>query len=164
MILSSEREKVLEPIPQNFIDMARNKVVQEKKYLLKTEVIDNIEQTDIQTVPNGTTLNNTIKQNYNEQPKNIIPQNSIKQNTDISPKYFKDCAGNEFKIENGVLYSKGWFNSNLKFRIITEKTNKVVPLDGKILQIFGWNKVEPTDNPSEDKDVDIFDEENVINS
>lgn len=148
--------QVLSPIPPNFIDMAINKVLYSQSKEKQQTVLDN-ENTIIQTP-----ITHKQEAYQEEHPVN----NQLKSNTtdkQSEVKYFKDSRGNEFKIENGVLYSKEWAKSKLKFRIINEKTGNVMNLDGKILQIFGWSRVDDVNEDISDDDINVDEvtEENV---
>lgn len=150
--------RVLDPIPSNFIDIARQKVLTQKKMEdAREQQLNSMENNIIQQSPQQTNTNPKVV----EQTQSIQTTNN-KDNSSI--RYFKDSRGNEFKIENGVLYSKEWSKSKLKFRIINEKTGNVMNLDGKILQIFGWARVDDINHDEvsdDDINVDDITEETV---
>lgn len=56
----------------------------------------------------------------------------------------------EIKSENGILYEKRWITvtpvENENIRIISDKTNKVVMLTDKHIEIKKWVKLNDTDN------------------
>lgn len=150
--------RVLDPIPSNFIDIARQKVLTQKKMEdAREQQLNSMENNIIQQSPQQTNTNPKVV----EQTQSIQTTNN-KDNSSI--RYFKDSRGNEFKIENGILYSKEWSKSKLKFRIINEKTGNVMNLDGKILQIFGWARVDDINHDEvsdDDINVDDITEETV---
>lgn len=150
--------RVLDPIPSNFIDIARQKVLTQKKMEdAREQQLNSMENNIIQQSPQQTNTNPKVV----DQTQSIQTTNN-KDNSSI--RYFKDSRGNEFKIENGVLYSKEWSKSKLKFRIINEKTGNVMNLDGKILQIFGWARVDDINHEEvsdDDINVDSITEETV---
>lgn len=59
----------------------------------------------------------------------------------LTPKFFTD-NGTEFKTVGGKLYKKTWVNVNMDYyRIISDKTNKIVNLTGKTVQTLDWIEI-----------------------
>ena len=59
----------------------------------------------------------------------------------LTPKFFTD-NGTEFKTVGGKLYKKTWVNVNMDYyRIISDKTNKIVNLTGKTIQTLDWVEI-----------------------
>jgi len=58
-----------------------------------------------------------------------------------SPKFFTD-NGTEYKTVEGHLYKKTWVNVNMDYyRIVNDKTNKIVNLVGKTVQTLDWVEI-----------------------
>ena len=63
------------------------------------------------------------------------------QSSNIEPLYFKDGAGNQYKSDNGTLYVLGWQDTDLQVRLVSEKSRKIIPTNGKKFQIYGWHTI-----------------------
>lgn len=131
-------EEVLEPIPSNFVERA---IAAVKMRGGKKNAESNPEQpvSDYQVQPPPS-------------QHAAVEQPTVKK--DDPPKFFKDANGNEFKIEGGILYAKTWKTLNAKVRIVKSANKKEIPMDGKIVQVFGWVRVEDSVK-GDDDDVDI---------
>lgn len=67
-------------------------------------------------------------------PPQVVVQSTV-------PKFFTD-NGTEFKTVEGHLYKKTWVNVNMDYyRIINDKTNKIVNLTGKTVQTLDWIEI-----------------------
>lgn len=67
------------------------------------------------------------------------PPPVVIQNT--APKFFTD-NGTEYKTVEGHLYKKTWVNVNMDYyRIVNDKTNKIVNLVGKTVQTLDWVEI-----------------------
>lgn len=162
---------VLEPIPQNVTDIARAMVLRNnrgKPQINHTKAEagmkdDAMEARKAFGVVDSTTTTEEYSNKFkpNEIPTVAMPPNVTQQvpmsaltapTVSQAPQvqYFKDINGNEFKLVNGRLYSKGWFTPKAECRIINTKTGKVISSDGKTIQLFGWNEVSNNDSNSDD--------------
>ena len=112
------------------------------------------------TAPNQLSNVNQVKVGSNTTRELMSPSNiqmtdqnknsSIKTPTPVSvqespPKYYK-LGDIEIKNHNGVIYQKQWVKLTpyeaSNFRVINSKTNKIVPLTGKSIEIKKWVMVE----------------------
>lgn len=162
---------VLEPIPQNVTDIARAMVLRNnrgKPQINHTKAEagmkdDTLEARKAFGVVDGTTTTEEYSNKFkpNEIPTVAMPPNVTQQvpmsaltapTVSQAPQvqYFKDINGNEFKLVNGRLYSKGWFTPKAECRIINTKTGKVISSEGKTVQLFGWNEVSNNNSNSDD--------------
>ena len=61
------------------------------------------------------------------------------QQTEV--RYFK-IGSTECKVENGKVYQKQWMpvneNEMMNYRLISDKNNKILPMDGKHLEMLKW--------------------------
>jgi hypothetical protein len=171
-MFSDDDGDVLEPIPHNVTDIARAMVLRNNKGKpqinhTKAEAgmkDDAMEARKAFGVVDSTTptVEQPIESLPREAPIMSMPPNVTQQvpmsaltapTVSQAPKvqYFKDINGNEFKLVNGRLYSKGWFTPKAECRIINTKTGKVISSDGKTIQLFGWNEVGNNSSNNDDK-------------
>lgn len=163
---------VLEPIPQNVTDIARAMVLRNnrgKPQINHTKAEAGMKDDAMEARKAfGVVVDNTtpIVEHSNEpnpietpimtMPPNVtqqVPMSALTAPTvSQAPQvqYFKDINGNEFKLVNGRLYSKGWFTPKAECRIINTKTGKVISSEGKTIQLFGWNEVSNNNSNSDD--------------
>lgn len=67
------------------------------------------------------------------------PQQAVQQNS--QPSYFK-VNGMECKMENGKVYQRQWTRITeeemANYRMVSDKTNRIMPFDGKHLETMKW--------------------------
>ena len=79
--------------------------------------------------------------------KPVVPLSAF---TAEEVRYFRDPNGNEYKTVGKQLFVKGWFRPGTKARVVNESNGREVPLNGKVVELFGWKEVKSGD-PSEDE-------------
>lgn len=124
---------------------------------IKNENINNSGVTkNILKVPDNTNMFSFNKMSNTNSYQSLPTENTVLNNIDMhrfetpapaervlntEPLYFKDGAGTQYKSDNGVLYVLGWQDTTLQVRIVSEKTGKVIPSEGKKFQIYGWHAI-----------------------
>lgn len=83
----------------------------------------------------------------NQQPPQPPQQPQVQQNSQTQPQvqsqptYFK-IGSIECKMENGKVYQKQWMRVSetemANYRLISDKNNKILPMDGKHLEVLKW--------------------------
>lgn len=171
-MFSDDDGDVLEPIPHNVTDIARAMVLRNNKGKpqinhTKAEagmkddamearkafgVVDSTTPTveqPTESIPRAAPIMSMPPNVTQQVPMSALTAPTVSQAPQVQ--YFKDINGNEFKLVNGRLYSKGWFTPKAECRIINTKTGKVISSDGKTIQLFGWNEVGNNSSNNDDK-------------
>lgn len=110
-----------------------------------------VEQSKIECQQQNVALNqpmqNEIQQNTVS--SNTLPCVSTTEKTRAKPKYYK--IGNiDIKDDNGTIYQKQWVRLSddeaSNFRIVNDKTNALVTLKGKSIEMKKWIRVEDAED------------------
>lgn len=136
---------VLPPIPQNVMDIARARVVHTLGGAKRTAPHDVDGGTAAETSPTAPTPTVPKGDGGNATAQSNLVANSQK------PTFFKDAQGNEYRMKNGRLYIKGWFDTRLKFRLLNATSGKELSLENKKIQVYGWHVVEEVTDENEIK-------------
>lgn len=99
-----------------------------------------------QPIASNRSSQNIVQQNI--APSNISIESSIEK-PKAKPKYYK--IGNiDIKDDNGIIYQKQWVRLSddeaSNFRIVNDKTNALVALKGKSIEMKKWIRVEDADD------------------
>jgi hypothetical protein len=150
MPMDSDDSSVLPAIPMNITDIALAAVSKKLGNVTRTAPTSgNTETNNVQSQPpNGMIQPCSEKAHFSQTVAK--PQPTVVHQIE-KPKFFKDAAGNEYRMKNGKLYIKGWSDTNLKFRLLNATTGKELSLDNKKIQIYGWHVVETVTEDSEIK-------------
>ena len=142
--MDSDDAVVLPPIPVNVMDIARMKVLKSIGGAKRTAPHGNGEAaaTDAQSKTEAT---QTVTRGESAEVRPTVAANTQK------PTFFKDAHGNEYRMKGGQLYIKGWFDTNLKFRLLNASNGKELSLENKKIQIYGWHSVEEVTDKDEIK-------------
>lgn len=161
MIYAKSKNDVVSILINDMGEMGREsiiKILSEEEYLGKsnnTNQRQNSEQSvDESTNESGdfvtNALNNLTAMNEDVVIDENVPQNvdmnnnnNIVKNTNLCPKYFS-AGGDEFKLENDILYKKVWatVKNSDEFRIVKSDTGKPIKSDKYLIETLVWKEVE----------------------
>ena len=90
----------------------------------------------------------SVSYNETSKPAPVVHQNPPpSQQTEV--RYFK-IGNTECKVENGKVYQKQWMpvtdNEMVNYRLISDKNNKILSMDGKHLEMLKWVMTEDDSN------------------
>lgn len=142
--MDSDDAVVLPPIPENVMDIARMKVLKSIGGTKRTAPHGGGEAAATDAHPQ-TEAAQTVSRGGNAAVRPTVAANAQK------PTFFKDAHGNEYRMKGGQLYIKGWFDTNLKFRLLNASNGKELSLENKKIQIYGWHSVEEVTDKDEIK-------------
>ena len=78
-------------------------------------------------------------------------------------KYFR-INGVDCKVEDGKIFQKQWvklIGSDLNnYRILSEKTNKIIPFTGKVLEVLRWIQLDDTNDETANMITEIINGDN----
>ena len=81
-------------------------------------------------------------------PRPSRKEEAIEEKIPEKPKFFK-ISGIDCKLDNGKLYQKQWMsvgaNEISSIRILSRKSNKIIPLDDKVIEVLKWVEVKDND-------------------
>lgn len=143
--MDADEVGVLPPIPRNVMDIARARVAHALGGIKRTAPHDGGGETSTEHSPTAPTPSVSRGGGGNAAVQSILTANSQK------PTFFKDAQGNEYRMKNGRLYIKGWFDTSLKFRLLNATSGKELSLENKKIQVYGWHVVEKVTDEAEIK-------------
>lgn len=148
-------EEVLEPIPMNFVDMARDFVMK------KSSAGHGDRPPSERSEPAPTRCEQSACEERTPR------QAPVDQNATCRAKYFHDASGNEYKMVGDDLFRKGWKPLAMKARLVKTSTGKTLSMEDKEIQVYGWirmagseDDVELDTKDEEDADAEACDTEN----
>lgn len=132
-IMASSKQEVISLLKDAMGDLVHDSVLR---------ILTEEEFTGKKSVNTNQQIVNPFTDSKNEQ-ESSSPNSQQKAENNNSDIHIFEVKGENFKLENGILYKESWINTNDdKFRIVNSSTLKPIKSEKYIIQTLSWIKQE----------------------